>query len=58
MHTDYPDVVLKERRAITLMLLRALYVDVLNDMITTIEPQPGAKALFTASDTDLGVTVR
>jgi DNA invertase Pin-like site-specific DNA recombinase len=47
----------EERRAITQMLLQALYVDVLSEKITAIEPQPDARALFTTSDTDLGVMV-
>jgi DNA invertase Pin-like site-specific DNA recombinase len=48
---------MEERRAITQMLLQALYVDVLDGKITAIEPCPDAKALFTASATDLGMTV-
>jgi hypothetical protein len=48
----------EERRALTQMLLQALYVDVVHDQITAIEPRPDAKALFTGSDLNLGVTVR
>jgi site-specific DNA recombinase len=48
----------EEQRAITQMLLQALYVDVLNDGITAIEPQPGAKALFIGPAQDFGITVR
>jgi hypothetical protein len=48
---------LDKRRAMTQMLLQALYVDVITGTITAIKPQPDAKVLFTASATDLGVTV-
>lgn len=48
---------LDERRAITQMLLQGLYVDVLNEQIVALRPQPDARELFDECQNNSGVVV-
>lgn len=47
----------EEQRDITRVLLKALYVDVLEEKILMIEPMPIFKKLFTELCGDIGVTI-
>lgn len=48
----------EEQRAITQMLLKALYVDVQQEKIIAVEPQPVLKAVFDSPCQALGIAVR
>jgi hypothetical protein len=48
---------LEEQREVTRMLLKGLYVDVVNEQIVAIEPMPLFKTLFSEFCDDIGVTI-